>query len=434
MALALVFLAAPSKPVGNGLVGQSDCRALVPAEAETPLQPLLVQHTDSHSVSPNPAETNTQADVYVAGYERGYGSDILIVTGGRQRISVAKVWKNGKDFYWLTNRKTSSSALSLNVSGDDVYVGDFGGRAWKNGKPFLEHYMYVTSVFASSDDVYCLAGDALVYKNGSPLYSHPALAGVGLNSDLRPDMTRQDIFTGIWDPLILGHFESYQANIGKDSTRNIEFIRKNSYFDLDKQRLYDKGFSPNTSLAVSDGNVYVAGSYRDKALDKRMAKVWKNGEELHCLTDGQLNAYASSIAVSGGDVYVAGTVFDTQKTSAAKVWKNGEELYSFASELKGRAYGDCIFVTGTDVYVAGTDFDKSSRKKIAKAWKNGEEIFSLKDSIINSLYVFGEDVYVAGCRQKGGGTKTAKAWKNGKELYTLTDGKDNADAYAIFVK
>jgi hypothetical protein len=199
---------------------------------------------------------------------------------------------------------------------------------------------------------------------------------------------------------------------------------------------FDRGDGPHASLAVSGGDVYVACSYGDKDLGKRLAKVWKNGEELYSLTDGQCDVEVMSVFVSGDNVYVAGTVFYERRSDwKAIVWKNGEELYCFSSRMGDRAYGDCIFVSGNDVYVAWTDFGKKNgRENIANVWKNGEELFSQKDCSINAMHVFGEDVYYAGYKKKKRSEKKiAKVWKNGSELYTLGDGKTDAEGLAIFV-
>jgi hypothetical protein len=51
--------------------------------------------------------------------------------------------------------------------------------------------------------------------------------------------------------------------------------------------------------------VYVAGDVKNEN-NKRVAKVWKNGEELYSLTNGTQSANSNSIYVAGNDVYVAG--------------------------------------------------------------------------------------------------------------------------------
>jgi hypothetical protein len=455
MALALVFLAAPSK-----LGGDHAAQPGSPASgfAETGGQSL---HWQSIGEAP-PAlgsltETYRLPDVYVAGIEA--------VSPHQSRYSsfagsVGKVWKNGKEHYRLPN----GLLLSLFDSGGELYVGGWSGwagKVWKDGK----HY-----------------ADLPPFGDGSNFLHQAADPKYDVFVNNRMGEYNYDIFSNFDDPYRRDTDEPKAA----PPAPPLYYTNHTSSNSYDCTRIKDReSRRPNTSLAVSDGDVYLATSYKNEPTGNRTAKVWKNGKEIYSLTDGQHNAYADSIFVSGDDVYVAGTVFgtkkgsvakvwkngkeiysltdgqhyayadsifvsggnvyvagivfSTQKTSSAKVWKNGEELYSFASELKGRAYGDCIFVSGGDVYVAGTEHDKNGKKKIAKVWKNDEELFRSNDCIFNSLYVFGGDVYVAGnfrdeTPSKPKAKRTAKVWKNGKELFALTDGKYNADAYAIFVK
>ncbi|HOJ76637.1 MAG TPA: hypothetical protein PL158_00880, partial [Bacillota bacterium] len=73
-------------------------------------------------------------------------------------------------------------------------------------------------------------------------------------------------------------------------------------------------------------------------------------------------------------------------------------------------------------------------KKVAKYWRNGQAIELNEgdyDADANSIYVVGNDVYVAGYEEIGG-KKVAKYWKNG-QAEALSDGTNDAFATGIFV-
>jgi hypothetical protein len=69
-------------------------------------------------------------------------------------------------------------------------------------------------------------------------------------------------------------------------------------------------------------------------------------------------------------------------------------------------------------------------------WKNGVETVlphSAANSFASSIYVSGNDVYVAGYEYDTGQAKYAVYWKNGVEV-KLTDGSTETIATSIFVK
>jgi hypothetical protein len=93
-----------------------------------------------------------------------------------------------------------------------------------------------------------------------------------------------------------------------------------------------------------------------------------------------------------------------------------------------------IYVSGGNVYVAGCG--SSINILQAKLWINGKEenlAGSTNNSCAHSVFVSGSDVYVAGWDyDEPGYFSVAKYWKNGT-VVNLTDGKKNAQAYVVYL-
>jgi hypothetical protein len=158
------------------------------------------------------------------------------------------------------------------------------------------------------------------------------------------------------------------------------------------------------SVCVSDGDVYVAGYYERYWIDYPVAVVWKNGVRTE-LTDPLLvvdddnnlvwgiDSKAFSVAVSNGNVYVAGLTLLYEggmipPSFTVTVWKNGEILY---------AVGACgyppfkLFVKGDDVYVASMDDDPRNQYpgwygSVPTVWKNGVATHLGPGNTMNSLH------------------------------------------------
>ncbi len=113
------------------------------------------------------------------------------------------------------------------------------------------------------------------------------------------------------------------------------------------------------------------------------------------------------------DVYVAGNDYIGQGTTLgpiATVWKNG--VRTALTDGSTEAYANSIYVVGNDVYVAGQE---GGYPKVAKVWKNGTPISitnGFNDAEANSIFVAGTDIYVAGSEYIGSNF-VAKLWKNG---------------------
>ena len=95
----------------------------------------------------------------------------------------------------------------------------------------------------------------------------------------------------------------------------------------------------------------------------------------------------------------------------------------------------CTSSSQDDIYVAGYEFTAIGGFSVAKVWKNGIGISltgGTSDAIARSVYVSGNDVYVAGDEKNGAGNSVAKLWKNGI-AENLTDGSRTASAFSVFV-
>lgn len=164
------------------------------------------------------------------------------------------------------------------------------------------------------------------------------------------------------------------------------------------------------TVVAQTTDIYVTG-YLNNKKGNRVATVWKNGEKLYQLTDGERSALTSSIYVAGNDVYVAGTEDNIAGVSEGRVWKNGEMLYSFTHATQSvSAYS--VVVSGKDVYVAGNWHIVGTTNRTGKVWKNGTELYSF-DGSVSGMCILNNDIYVGG--ESGG---EAKVWKNGTVCWT----------------
>lgn len=134
------------------------------------------------------------------------------------------------------------------------------------------------------------------------------------------------------------------------------------------------------------------------------------------------------------NVYVAGTEINSAGKNVAKYWKNGQAV--ILTNGSRDAVARSIFVSGNDVYVAGFQDKAGSVLNLATYWKNGT-VYTLGITggpfdAANSIFVSGDDVYAAGFERASNGNDVAKYWKNGTP-YPLTDGSRDADAQSIII-
>lgn len=213
--------------------------------------------------------------------------------------------------------------------------------------------------------------------------------------------------------------------------------------------LLSDGITPTyaKSIAVSKGNVYVAGFESGNVVT---ARCWKNGLPLPLSSKGTQGTIAVSLFVSGNDVYVAGWVFNEKGQTVAAYWKNGDLV--LLTDGASPSIAESVFVSGGDVYVAGTtNFDagqilpteifSSGPEGTATYWKNGAPVTLSTNGRARSVFVNGTDVYVSGSVYDTnivgitpiGPTfeDAAVYWKNGEMTKLVDDAA--SDAYSISV-
>ncbi|MCL1911078.1 MAG: hypothetical protein FWG13_02600 [Leptospirales bacterium] len=231
-------------------------------------------------------------DMYMAGY---YIDTSVILTKGDAGVPIAGYWKNG-EWVGLGNAKYWSVAITIFVSGDDVYAGGYIKNSsdtnaipgyWKNGKwialPSLEEgNAYVYSIFVSGNDVYAVVyseeDDSGIYrdcywKNGERITLSVDPEDRYSSSGLSMFVAEKDVYVGGYCKDLFSNFTSVNAGYWKNG--------KWAHMTEPQNIFYDSGVA---SIFVFGKDVYAAGGYyKDYALCGHMfgfdiPGYWKNGE------------------------------------------------------------------------------------------------------------------------------------------------------------
>src|SRR5690606_33068003 len=170
-----------------------------------------------------------------------------------------------------------------------------------------------------------------------------------------------------------------------------------------------------------NGDVYLPGSSKNG--NRGVETYCKNGKPVVPRSDAEEIEGLTSIFPSGSDIYTAGTAVKYTHTDiVANDWHHGTPI---RTSENAAAYS--IFVFGNDVYVAGSEYIGSVR--VATYWKNGKPTRltnGTEDGIANTLFVENDDVYISVFDYEEGNMY----WKNGK-VTKLTD--NQSEGCEIFV-
>ncbi|MDR2561751.1 MAG: Ig domain-containing protein [Holophagales bacterium] len=324
--------------------------------------------------------------VYVAGYVYD-GQDKY----DGQGKDIAVIWKDGIPQRLETPDGAYSKAMSVFVSGSDVYIlGSTESRSngnphtlpslvvWKNGTLF-QTINYGSAEYPGFE----IYGQRPLSVSGSDVY---VVATVFTSNGDRPRLWKNGV----------------QQSLGGDENKDGEA----------------------KSVFVSGGDVYVAGRSGNKPT------LWKNGTPQRLNVSNVDNApiYIEQVFVSGSDVYAIGDI-DASQSSIGVLWKNNEPQYFY------EAYLSAIFVSGNDVYLVGNGIQDG--EYYPAHWKNGLlQRLGSGDWEPKSIYVSDNDVYVVGCDWDGNGER-ALICKNGVVQPLATTGLGNVSestALSVFVK
>ncbi|MDR2118558.1 MAG: hypothetical protein LBP25_03370, partial [Tannerellaceae bacterium] len=168
-------------------------------------------------------------------------------------------------------------------------------------------------------------------------------------------------------------------------------------------------------------DVYVAGYIITES--ERHAVLWRNNAEIRLSSSGE--SEARCVAVSGNNVYVAGYEM-IDGIAQATLWLNGN------AQHLGEGAANKVFVLNGNVYVGGNNYSYPDMENNNMVWK-GDSLWKNIDDWgkiypFCSMYVSGDDIYVAG--QTGDdyyGWGTAYVRKNSEGVERLTPGVSYAD-------
>jgi hypothetical protein len=283
------------------------------------------------------------SDVYVVGSEDvRYEKDGLFY-----KRKVAKIWKNGVAQN-LTDGKNDAEALSVCVSGENVYVVGYEKRN-------------IVLIPGMSKDIMF----AKLWKNGEE--QKLELPDRGANAE---DSKAVSVFVSGEDVYVTGNNGSaYRLKLWKNGVAQY----------LSEENLSTESFS----IFVSGEDVYRAGidmvEHKGGGLIHN-AKLWKNDTEQKLIVRENISM-ANAVFVSNDDVYVVGSEYNEESREGyATLWENGKE-----KRLSGKyTSANSVFVLNNYVYVVGYGSNNEKGEILILLWKNGKEKILAKGSEIDA--------------------------------------------------
>lgn len=287
---------------------------------------------------------------------------------------------------FLNRNDEAAAILSMFVRDNDIYVGGYLRKLsdkshtacyWKNGTPtFIDTYnesgSSAVSISVSGNNIYTCG-----WQNNSSVYRKNEISGTTSSQS----SSRRDIYN---------------------------------------------------SITVNSDDVYIGGVYIHPVNLKSVPAYWKNNTLVELPVPTGHNGVVKDIAIRGTDVYAVGHTLETDgKNEVATYWKNGTAVKVGDGSVTSEIY--CISVSGNDVYMAG-----SIDRKTMVCWKNDEVIFSdlttaQESTYPRDIYIFENDVYVAGVIYIDNNKYNPIYWKNGERHIFNNVALNKATAYGIAV-
>ena len=295
----------------------------------------------------------------------------IVYAAGREDYK-AKYWKNGNAIA-LGKGAGSSDARGMAIVGEDVHVvgyevnstGKYVARYWKNG--------VATDLTDGSRNAF--AND--IFISGNDIY----IAG----QEMKPG-------------------EAYVAKYWKNGT---------------PVTLADEAENAiATGIAVLGNDIYVIGERRMASWLTPVTCYWKNGQRTDISNQG---ASEQDITVSGNDIYMMWSVVYNSSGHLQTRYSKNMGTPILVQDGSSHAGGTAIAVKDNEVYIAGTGLSSNGQSYVSRYWKNGTPVTVGADGSFGlSLYLSGNDTYVAGYQQTQGGSP-AVYWKNGKAQQLTSD-------------
>ena len=391
-------------------------------DLDNPSPNLDVLVTGSWTASVVTQSLVLQGTMYVGGTLFGENHDVYFIEELTEETLV------------ILNQVTSSKmTFSKNVwmdnAGYDIYVAgvnkDGYATYWKNGEAFVNQNVkeVYRAIDVSDGDVYTLYGS---YESGLSYCKNNGTPVTLTGGNIAAPTSVTDIAVSNGDVYVCGYGGGYLSGLPAGSYVGMYWKNGSAVSRLDASST-NRGIA--YSIAVSNGNVYVAGyAIHPGGLGYAatyVAAYWKNGSYVNL---GGSNSVARSVFVSGDDVYVAGAQRNSNYQTIFKYWKNGTavDLYDASPNLLNNDISIAVTKNG-EVHVASLHFRTSGGYEYTY-WTNGVKTI-LGTSTYGGIEIatVDNDVYIIG-NMFG----LSNYWKNGTvESFTNESGAEARDIVVV---